>query len=103
MRIFTFWEPAKFMPYYIRLCIETWKKFLPDAEIVVLDFGNLGNYASPEELGTELLSGKFSFMHISDAVRVLILEKYGGIWLDADTIILSSGAKNILFATKIIR
>ena len=81
------------MPYYIRLCIETWKKFLPEAEIIVLDFGNLGNYARPEELGTNLLSGKFSFMHISDAVRVLMLEKYGGIWLDADTVILSSGAK----------
>ncbi len=43
MQIYTFWEPRDRMPYYIQLCIETWKKFLPEAEITILDFSNVKN------------------------------------------------------------
>ena len=43
-RIFTFWEPKENIPGYISLCIETWKKFLPDYEIVILDYSNLDEW-----------------------------------------------------------
>ena len=43
-RIFTFWEPIDNMPEYISLCIETWKKFLPEYEIVLLDYNNLDKW-----------------------------------------------------------
>ena len=36
-QIFTFWEPKDRMPEYLQLCIETWKKFLPDYKINILD------------------------------------------------------------------
>ena len=32
-------------------------------------------------------------MHISDALRIAVLAKYGGVWLDIDTIILSRDAE----------
>ena len=40
-RLFTFWEPKEKMPAYIRLCMQTWKKFLPECEVVLLDYSNL--------------------------------------------------------------
>ncbi|MBE8953492.1 MAG: hypothetical protein SR1Q7_10165 [Quinella sp. 1Q7] len=73
--------------------MKTWKKFLPDAEIVVLDYKNVGDYIDVRELGLELFSGRFNLAHVSDAIRVALLAKRGGIWLDADTIILSSDAE----------
>ncbi len=93
MQIYTFWEPRDRMPYYIQLCIETWKKFLPEAEITILYFSNVKNYIDIDIYGKNLLSGKFSFMLISDAVRIALIEKIGGIWLDADTILLNKSAR----------
>ena len=29
MQIFSYWEPRSNIPYYLQLCVETWKKFLP--------------------------------------------------------------------------
>ncbi|MBE8953447.1 MAG: hypothetical protein SR1Q7_09935 [Quinella sp. 1Q7] len=93
MFVYTFWEPREKIPYYIQLCMQTWKKFLPNAEIVVLDYKNIGNYIDMRELGLELFSGRFNLAHVSDAIRVALLAKRGGIWLDADTIILNSDAE----------
>ena len=93
MQIYTFWEPRERMPYYIKLCIETWKKFLPDAEITILDFSNVKKYVDVDIFGKNLLSGRFNFMLIADAVRIALIEKIGGIWLDADTIILNKSAR----------
>ena len=43
-KIYTFWEDKNNMPEYIKLCIESWKKFLPDYEIVILNYDNLEDY-----------------------------------------------------------
>ena len=87
-RIFTFWEPKKNMPGYIRLCLKTWEKFLPDYEIVICDYSNLKDYLTPEEI-RQFLYRKFPLQQQSDALRTILLKKYGGIWLDADTILTS--------------
>ena len=84
--IFTFWEPRKKIPGYLKLCIKTWKKFLPEYEIVILDFNNVEDY-----LGKTLFSlikcKELSLPIQADAIRVALLKKYGGIWMDVDTII----------------
>lgn len=93
MFVYTFWEPRDRIPLYLRLCMETWKKFLPNATIVVLDYKNLGEFIDVRELGLNLFSGKFSLPMIADAIRVALLAKHGGVWLDIDTIILNSNAE----------
>lgn len=94
-RIFTFWEPRGAMPGYLKLCIETWRKFLPDYEIVVLDYNNLdqwlGKNCYPSSLYTQ-----FSLPKQSDALRCAVLKRWGGVWLDADTIITSEKARDLL-------
>lgn len=73
--------------------MQTWKKFLPHATIVVLDYKNIGEFLDVRELGLNLFSGKLTLPHIADAIRVALLAKHGGVWLDIDTIILSSDAE----------
>lgn len=66
---------------------------MPNATIVVLDYKNIGEFLDVRELGLNLFSGKLMLMHIADAIRVALLAKHGGIWLDADTIVLSPNAE----------
>ena len=94
-KIFTFWEPKESMPEYLKLCIATWKKFLPDYEIIVLNYDNLSKWIGKNYFDKTLYSD-FSLPKIADAVRCAILYNEGGIWLDTDTIIISKKIQNIL-------
>jgi len=87
MRIFTFWEPRNAIPPYIKLCLNTWERHLPGYEIVILDYANLSDYLS-QNTYDPILFEKFPLMLQKDAIEVAILEKYGGIFMDADTIAL---------------
>lgn len=93
--IFTFWEPKDKIPAYLELCLETWKKFLPDYEIVTLDYSNLKDWLG-ENVFPQVLYDRFSLPIQADAIRCAVLKKYGGIWMDVDTIITSSNINKIL-------
>jgi hypothetical protein len=86
--IFTFWEPHKKMPGYLKLCIKTWKKFLPDYEIKILDYKSAIDYLG-EGPFSNIVCQNMTLPIQVDALRVALLKKFGGIWMDADTIILS--------------
>ena len=94
-RIFTFWEPKSTIPPYLELCIETWKKYLPEYEIVVLNYSNLFEWIDKDTFD-EIIYTDFSLPMQSDAIRCAILKKYGGIWFDVDTIVTSNKINEIL-------
>lgn len=94
-KIFSFWEPKDKVPPYIQLCMETWNKFLPDYEIVLLDYETLPKYLDIKELQLDKLK-YFSLPKQSDVIRMHLLNKYGGIWFDADSIIMSENFKNLV-------
>ena len=85
-RIFTFWEPKKNIPAYLQLCLKTWQKFLPEYEIVILDYENLKDWLG-EDYYSKFLYDHFALPIQTDAIRCAVLKKYGGIWMDVDTII----------------
>ena len=93
MKIWTFWEPRDKMPVYIQMCMETWKKFLPDAEVIMVDRSNLKEYVDMGDFEETLFSSGLSLPLISDAVRAFLLDEHGGIWLDADTIFLNESVR----------
>ena len=84
--IFTFWEPSTNVPGYLQLCVNTWKKNLPNSNITILDYSNLHKYLNSSII-SKILFKKMTLPIQADAIRVAILEKYGGIWMDMDTII----------------
>lgn len=87
-KIFTFWEPSEKMPGYIRLCIDTWKKFLPKHKIYILDYKKAKDFLG-EELFNSIICKNMTLPIQADAIRVALLKKYGGIWMDADIILLN--------------
>ena len=79
MNVYTFWEGP--MPAYIKLCLTTWK-----FPFTVLNYANLAAYT---DLRLESLATRFPLAQVADCVRVHVLRDNGGIWLDADTIMLT--------------
>ncbi len=90
-KIFTFWEPKDKIPGYIKLCMKTWEKYLPDYEVELCDYDTIKHYLTDEEYES-IDFRKMPLAKQSDAIRCALLSKHGGIWMDADTIITSGGA-----------
>lgn len=80
-KIHYIWVGGNEMPDLIKKCIESWKKFCPDYEIIRWDESNLDlnkfKYAADA-----YQNKKWAFF--SDVHRFDILKNYGGIYLDVD-------------------
>lgn len=85
-RIWTFWDSEE-LPEFIQRCIQTWRDKNPNYDIVVLGPHNLNDYLSDYELH-KINNWKYNdcVQKYSDLVRLSILPKYGGIWLDASIV-----------------
>ena len=88
MKIWTYWEnlPNKNKPPYINLCYKTLEKHCKDCDIIKLDNNNIYSYLPNlrKDINSLILA------HKTDYIRVALLYKYGGCWIDADTIIMNS-------------
>lgn len=84
--IYTFWEPKEKIPGYLSLCIKTWKKYLPEYKVIILDYKK-SKYYLGEKIFNSIVSKNMSTMVQTDAIRVAILNKFGGIWMDSDNIV----------------
>lgn len=86
--IFTFFEPRNKIPGYLQLCMKTWKIFLPEYEIKLLDYKKSKVYLG-KELFTSIICKNMTLQVQADAIRVAILQKYGGLWMDIDNVMLN--------------
>jgi len=84
-QIWTFWDGE--VPDIIDKCMSSWKKNNPTYSIILLNKNNLSLYLDPQEI--EILNHanlNDSPQRFSDAVRLTVLSKYGGFWIDASII-----------------
>ena len=78
------WQGAEQVPEVIKLCQASIRKNAPDCEFIVVTKDNLEKYLSLPSCILEKVEAKtFSLTHFSDIIRVNLLKKYGGLWLDA--------------------
>lgn len=75
------WFGGKEKPGIVKKCIETWKKCLPDYEIIEWNEQNF-NLDLNSYVKEAYIAEKYAF--VSDYVRVYALYNYGGIYLDTD-------------------
>ena len=69
------WETA---PYVVKCCANAAKHYAPDWNIVYLTDENVGDYlVVPEKLYS------YPVQILADWIRIALLEKYGGAWIDA--------------------
>lgn len=68
-------------PEIVKRCLQSWIYYNPDWNIIKLDDSNLQKYIDIDEFR----NNEIGLWHLSDIIRVLLLEKYGGVWADATT------------------
>lgn len=86
--IWTYWDSD--MPETVSKLINQWKYLNPTWTINVLSKDTLPLYIKSSELPNGFYDGKESPQYSSDIVRVILLYKYGGVWVDASIMLLKS-------------
>lgn len=93
-------------PELVKCTISSIKKHLPEKEIIILSEKNIYQYAKfPKTVLDKRKSGKISAAHFSDLLRVELLCRYGGMWIDATVLCTSDNiptyiTENDLFVYK---
>jgi|694.fasta_scaffold94412_1 hypothetical protein len=70
-------------PPIVKICVNSYKYYNPDWNIILLDNTNLINYVNLEDYIKDINSKNIKKCHLSDIIRVLLLKLYGGLWVDA--------------------
>ena len=86
-KIFTFWH-SEIIPDVVCACIASWKRYNPDYEIIVFNQNSFKIEHKNEIMPNNLYS--LIYPNQADYVRLYLVEKYGGFWLDASIIITGS-------------
>ncbi len=84
--IFAFWESPTSLPAYLELCKETWIKNISNCEIHIINYDNIHKYLGDIYDIAELK--KIPLAMQSDIISAAILEKFGGLFLDLDCIVI---------------
>lgn len=85
------WQGEDAMPPLVKKCYSSVKENLEDWEIILLTEQNFLQYAEfPDYIMEKLKSGVITLTHFSDLLRLELLIRHGGLWLDA-TVLCSSG------------
>lgn len=86
-QVFAYWDDENELPILERKCVDSWKNNLDSSwKINILRKSNLQNYLDKNDLPSNF-DELDSSQRRSDAVRLALLSKYGGIYLDCSVIL----------------
>lgn len=89
-KIWTYWDNSDKLPKVVKMCMESWKKYNPEYEIILLTRKNFKGYVTiPEDIQNHPHFNDSS-ARFSDLVRLYTLEEHGGIWIDASVLVKAS-------------
>lgn len=82
-RVWTMWWQGNNMPVVVEKCIESMKQN-SRYEVVVITSENVNQYIEiPQYIKKRVDEGRMTYTHLSDYIRICLLYKYGGLWLDS--------------------
>lgn len=71
-------------PVIVQRCVCSMRESLPDREIILLTSDNFGNYVTlPASILEKWHNGVITNTHFTDILRLELLIRYGGAWIDA--------------------
>ena len=74
-------------PEMVNVCLESHQKLLPGYEFRVLDMENYPQWVElPEWVEEKYARGMIPAALFSDVLRVAVLKRYGGVWMDASVL-----------------
>ena len=78
------WQGLDEAPELVKKCVESIKKNAGDHRVIVLTEDNYKHYVEiPEWIEDKKDKGIITRTHYSDLLRLFLLSKYGGMWLDS--------------------
>lgn len=78
------WQGEENMPEVIKTCYIRLQKNSNGHPVYLVTMKNVSQFVElPDFILQKVDKGYISFTHLSDILRVLLLEKYGGFWIDA--------------------
>ena len=82
-------------PELVKSCYDSVKKYMKNKKIIIITEKNYKEYISfPEYIEKKYMKGIIPRAHFSDLLRLELLTKYGGIWVDATVYL--TGSPSIL-------
>lgn len=99
--IWTFWaQGIEKAPEIVRICIDKMKNILSEYKVIVIDMDNIKEYVNiPEYIYEKVEKNIITLTHFSDILRMNLLSKYGGIWIDS-TVLLGENFNNFIEENK---
>lgn len=94
------WQGEGFMPDAVRVCYESQKKYISTGEVqyVLITKDNYNLYVDiPQYIVDKLNQGLITLTHFSDIIRIFLLEKWGGLWVDS-TLLFTKPINNNYFS-----
>lgn len=86
-KVWTMWFQEE-VPEIIQVCLNTISQVYPNA--IIITEKNLDSYVTvPNHIKEKFKKGIISAPHYSDYIRTLLLDQYGGLWLDASLYMLN--------------
>lgn len=85
------WQGMESAPTLVKRCYQSVKENLSDWEILLITQDNYKQYIDfPEHILQKLDKGQITLTHFSDLLRLELLIRHGGLWLDA-TVLCTGG------------
>jgi len=83
-KLWSYWHQGQ-PPLVVRRCLENWRRHCPDWQIELISAGSLARFIDPATIpaGFERLTPARQ----SDWLRLALLARHGGVWLDASSIL----------------
>jgi len=75
--IWIYWDSDK-IPEIVKICIDSVEKHCTNYKINILTLSTLDNYIKLPHISSDVEPA-----NIADLIRLMLLEEYGGIWMDA--------------------
>lgn len=78
------WQGIEEMPSIIKFCHESLLRNAGRHKVILITKDNWSEFIEiPKFIINKFEAGKIKIQHLSDVIRILLLEKYGGTWIDA--------------------
>lgn len=87
--IWSYWDQGiQNAPYVVKRCVKNWSRISPGWEVRMLDKTSVYQYLHSTDF--RISTRKYNMQKKSDIIRLCLLEKYGGVWLDSSIFLTES-------------